>query len=133
MNATRTLTFLWTPWSMFVSIVIVVATIVFSLLAWRRSGFRRGFGLLELLRVVLDKTDRIVVVSAADARIDDLALHPLDLGQGGSDFILLGHVERILRVLRAAWHNAFCVARPSTDRPRRGRHWLRHSDRLVAA
>ncbi|MDA1054731.1 MAG: hypothetical protein O3C40_30255 [Planctomycetota bacterium] len=53
MNATRALTFLWTPWSMFVSIVIVAVTIVFSLIAWRRSGYRRWFGLLELLRVAL--------------------------------------------------------------------------------
>lgn len=53
MSATRTLTFLWTPWSMFVSIAIVVLTIVFALIAWRRSGYRRSFGLLELLRVVL--------------------------------------------------------------------------------
>ncbi|MBP90315.1 MAG: hypothetical protein CMJ64_27020 [Planctomycetaceae bacterium] len=53
MNATRMLTFLWTPWSVLVSIVIVALTIVFSLLAWRRSGYRGSFGLLELLRVAL--------------------------------------------------------------------------------
>ena len=38
-NATRTLTFLWTPWSLLVSIVIVVVTIVFfSILIPHLSG-----------------------------------------------------------------------------------------------
>lgn len=53
MNATRTLTFLWTPWSMLVSIMILALTVVFSLIAWRRSGYRSSFGWLELLRVAL--------------------------------------------------------------------------------
>lgn len=53
MNATRTLTLQWTEWSMLVSIVIVIATVVFSFIAWRRSGYRRSFGMLELLRVAL--------------------------------------------------------------------------------
>ena len=51
MTAVRTLTFNTTAGSILVSIAVVIATAVVSYLAWRRSGFQRSFGLLELLRV----------------------------------------------------------------------------------
>ena len=53
MNATRTLTFLWTPWSAGVSILVVLVTAGFCFAAWRRSGYRGSLGLLELLRLVI--------------------------------------------------------------------------------
>jgi hypothetical protein len=51
MNATRSLTFLATPWSIGLSIVAVAATAVFCLIAWRRTGFKPSVGWLELLRL----------------------------------------------------------------------------------
>ncbi len=53
MNATRTLTFLWTPWTLIVSVLVVLVTAGLCFAAWRRSGYRKSFGLLELLRLVL--------------------------------------------------------------------------------
>lgn len=53
MNAFPTLTFLWTPWSLFFSILLVLVTAGFCLAAWRRSGYRISVGLLEMLRLVL--------------------------------------------------------------------------------
>ena len=53
MNATRTLTFMWTPWSAFVSVVLVLVTAGLCFVAWRRSGYRKSLGLLELLRLTL--------------------------------------------------------------------------------
>ena len=53
MNVSRSLTFLGTPWSVTLSIIAVLATGVFCLIAWRRSGYRTSMGLLELLRLVL--------------------------------------------------------------------------------
>ena len=53
MNATRTLTLLWTPSSLIVSILIVLVAAGFCAVAWRRSNYRRTVGLLELLRLVL--------------------------------------------------------------------------------
>ncbi len=53
MNATRTLTFLWTPASVVASIVVVLVTTGFCFVAWRRSGFRRSLGGLELLRLLI--------------------------------------------------------------------------------
>ena len=53
MNATRSLTFLWTPGSLIVSSLIVLVTAGLGWAAWRRSGFRRSQGLLELLRLAL--------------------------------------------------------------------------------
>jgi hypothetical protein len=52
-NTYRTLTFLWTSWSLAISIALVLVTAGFCYEAWRRSGFRRSFGLLELLRLAL--------------------------------------------------------------------------------
>ena len=53
MNATRTITFLWTPWSATVAALLVVVTAGLCALAWRRSGYRMSQGLLELLRWTL--------------------------------------------------------------------------------
>jgi len=53
MNITRTVTLLWTPWSLFVSVLLVLITAGLCLYAWRRSGYRRGLGMLELLRFTL--------------------------------------------------------------------------------
>ncbi len=53
MNTVRSLSFLWDSWSVAVSIVVVAATAVLCFVAWRRSGYRKDFGLLELLRLVL--------------------------------------------------------------------------------
>ncbi|MBI5757636.1 MAG: hypothetical protein HZA46_03865, partial [Planctomycetales bacterium] len=51
MNATRTLTFLWTPWSAAASVLILIVTATLCFVAWRRSGFARSQGLLEILRL----------------------------------------------------------------------------------
>ena len=51
MNSSRSLTFLATPWSIGLSIVAVLATAGFCLVAWRRSGYKRSVGVLESLRL----------------------------------------------------------------------------------
>lgn len=53
MNTVRSLTFVWMPFTIALSIVVVSATGALCFLAWRRSGYRRDFGLLELLRFAL--------------------------------------------------------------------------------
>ena len=53
MTTVRSLTFLWVPWSVAVSVLIVAITAGLCWIAWRRSGYRRDFGLLELLRLAL--------------------------------------------------------------------------------
>ena len=53
MNTSSSLTFLWTPSSAVVSIVIVLVAAGFCFVAWRRSGYRRALGLLELFRLSL--------------------------------------------------------------------------------
>ena len=53
MNVSRSLTFLWTSWTLAVSLLAIVVTAAFCLVAWRRSGYRRGYGLLELTRLLL--------------------------------------------------------------------------------
>jgi hypothetical protein len=53
MKTSRTLTLLWTPWSILVSLLILMVTAAVCFLAWRRSGYRRSVGLLELLRFSL--------------------------------------------------------------------------------
>ena len=52
-NTTHTLTFLWTPWSAFASVLLGLAAAGLCFAAWRRSGYRASMGLLELLRFVL--------------------------------------------------------------------------------
>jgi hypothetical protein len=53
MSVSRSLNFLWTPWSLAVSIAVVFITAGFCFVAWQRSGFRRSMGLLEALRLAL--------------------------------------------------------------------------------
>jgi hypothetical protein len=52
-NTVRSLTFLWTPWSVALSIVVVAVTAALCFVAWRRSGYRTDYGVLELLRLAL--------------------------------------------------------------------------------
>ncbi|MDB5339201.1 MAG: hypothetical protein JWN70_4820 [Planctomycetaceae bacterium] len=51
MNTARSLTFLFTSWSLAASVVIVLLTTLLSFFAWRRTGYRRDYGCLELLRL----------------------------------------------------------------------------------
>ncbi|WP_406694888.1 hypothetical protein V5E97_27980 [Singulisphaera sp. Ch08] len=53
MNVSRSLTFLWTPWSLAASVVLVLAAAGLCFVAWRRSGYRRSQGVLEGLRFVI--------------------------------------------------------------------------------
>ena len=53
MSVTRSLTFLWTPWTAALSIAAVLVTAVYSFIAWRRAGYRASMGLLELLRLAI--------------------------------------------------------------------------------
>lgn len=53
MNVSRSLTFLWTPWTLAVSVVGVLVTAGFCFVAYRRSGYRPAVGGLELLRLVI--------------------------------------------------------------------------------
>lgn len=53
MNVTRQLSFLGTPLSIAVAIVIVVLTAALGYYAWRRSGYAKSFGGLELLRLAI--------------------------------------------------------------------------------
>lgn len=53
MNTVRTLTFLWSPWSLAASIIVVLVTFGLCYFAWHRSGYRRDYGLLELLRFAM--------------------------------------------------------------------------------
>jgi len=51
MHTTHTLTFLGTPGTVAVSLAVVMATAGLCFVAWRRSGYRTGYGVLELLRL----------------------------------------------------------------------------------
>jgi hypothetical protein len=53
MNTVQTLSFMWVPWSIAISLLVVLGTAALCFVAWRRSGYRRDYGLLELLRLVL--------------------------------------------------------------------------------
>src|SRR5436309_1315248 len=53
MNSTHTLTFLWTPWSAAMSVGVILLACGLCWTAWRRSGFARAQGLLELLRLTI--------------------------------------------------------------------------------
>jgi|JI10StandDraft_1071094.scaffolds.fasta_scaffold00944_18 hypothetical protein len=48
-----TLLFQWSTWTLLLSVLAVAATAVFSYIAYRRSGFRTSFLILETLRVLL--------------------------------------------------------------------------------
>src|SRR5215472_17186263 len=52
-NSTSSLTFLWTPWSAGLSAGVVLLAAGLCLAAWRRSGYARSQGLLELFRLAL--------------------------------------------------------------------------------
>ena len=49
-NLTRSLTFLATPWSIALTVLVLVATAALCFIAWRRSGYRRSVGILEAVR-----------------------------------------------------------------------------------
>jgi hypothetical protein len=53
MDSSHSLTFLWTPMGIAVAVVMVVATAGLALLAWHRSGYGRGTGGLEGLRLLI--------------------------------------------------------------------------------
>ena len=52
-GASRTLAFLWSPFSLAASGVCILATAVLGVVAWRRSGWRRSVGLLEGMRLAM--------------------------------------------------------------------------------
>jgi len=49
----RSLVFVSSPATLIFGIVLVLATLVFSLLAWKRSGYARWTGVLELIRMAI--------------------------------------------------------------------------------
>ena len=53
MNVTRHLSFLGTPLSIALSIIVVIVTAGLGYYAWRRSGYSKSLGALELLRLVI--------------------------------------------------------------------------------
>lgn len=53
MNVSRSLSFLWTPWSAAASVLVVLVAAGLCFVAWRRSGYRRSQGLLEGLRFTI--------------------------------------------------------------------------------
>ena len=53
MSVSRSLSFLWTPWSLALSVLLLLITAGLGFVAWRRSGYSRSMGLLELLRLAL--------------------------------------------------------------------------------
>ena len=53
MNTTRTLLFLWTPWSLALSVAFLIGVAVLSWFAWRRSGYSLSQGGLELIRLAI--------------------------------------------------------------------------------
>lgn len=59
MNSSHTLTVLWTNWSATASVAAVLLTAGLCWTAWRRSGYARSHGLLELLRLTI-----VVIVAA---------------------------------------------------------------------
>src|SRR5207253_3071684 len=52
-SVARSISFLGTPWSLAASLGVVLAAAGFCWVAWRRSGYRRSVGWLELLRLAL--------------------------------------------------------------------------------
>jgi hypothetical protein len=53
MNTVRSLNFIWTPWSIALSLLVILVTAGLCFIAWRRTGYRRSIGALELLRLSL--------------------------------------------------------------------------------
>jgi hypothetical protein len=52
-SSTQTLTFVWTSWSIVLSILTMLLAAGLCFFAWRRSGYTRSQGLLEILRFVI--------------------------------------------------------------------------------
>ena len=52
MQATSTISFLYSYLSIAVSLLVLAVTAGLSFYAWQRSGYRRDYGLVELLRLV---------------------------------------------------------------------------------
>ncbi|MDZ4820007.1 MAG: hypothetical protein SGJ20_13640 [Planctomycetota bacterium] len=50
MNSVQRLTFIWSGWSIAISVLVLAVTATLCVVAWRRSGYRRDYGLLELVR-----------------------------------------------------------------------------------
>jgi hypothetical protein len=61
MSVTRSLTFLWTPWSVALGAALVAATAGLCFVAWRRSGYRRSMAVLEGLRLALVVTVAVLL------------------------------------------------------------------------
>jgi hypothetical protein len=53
LDFTQTLTFLWTPWSLAISAVIILVTAGLCLMAWQRSGYAKSQGVLEFIRLAI--------------------------------------------------------------------------------
>lgn len=53
MTTVHSLTFLWLPWSVTLSVIVIAVTAMLCYVAWRRSGYRRDYLVLELLRLTL--------------------------------------------------------------------------------
>ena len=53
MSVSRSLSFLWSPWSLALSFLFLLITAGLGFVAWRRSGHSRSMGLLELVRFAL--------------------------------------------------------------------------------
>ncbi len=53
MTPDRSLAFYWTGWSAVISMAVVLMAAALCYAAWRRSGYRRAIGVLELLRLAL--------------------------------------------------------------------------------
>jgi hypothetical protein len=47
------LRFFTTPWTLSLSVALLVATMMVAAVTWRRSGFAGGTGAVELLRVII--------------------------------------------------------------------------------
>ena len=50
MTSTNSLSILWTPWSAAISTSVILLAACLCWTAWRRSGFARSQGFLELIR-----------------------------------------------------------------------------------
>ena len=51
MNTARHLTFMQTPFSLALSVIVVLTVACLGYYAWRRSGYSKSHGMLELLRL----------------------------------------------------------------------------------
>ncbi len=51
MNVSRSLTLVWTPWTLAVAVAFALVSAGLGFVAWRRSGYRRSVGVLESIRL----------------------------------------------------------------------------------